>query len=111
LPPGTQGGGNKALGSSIVKYGRPVLGHVAVECRIEVELPGKEMAVEVARSISLDNGEYVRAEVVGRAIILTAKASTPASMLHTIEDLLSCLKVAEAIIEGGTEERLGDPEG
>ncbi len=71
---------------------------MSVDCRIEVELPDERKAVEVARSISLDNGEYVRAEVVGKSLILTMSASTPASMLHTVEDLLACLKVAESVI-------------
>ncbi len=71
---------------------------MTVECRIDVELPDERKAVEVARSISLDNGEYVRAEVHGRSIVLTMRSSTPASMLHTVEDLLACLKVAEAVI-------------
>jgi len=88
----------KVLASSIVKYRATAFPGVSVECRIEVELPDEEKAVEVARSISLDNGEYVKAEVIGRSIILTAVASSPASMLHTVEDLLACLKVAEAVI-------------
>ncbi|HVO77632.1 MAG TPA: KEOPS complex subunit Pcc1 [Methanomassiliicoccales archaeon] len=71
---------------------------MSVDCRIEVELPDERKAFEVARSISLDNGEYVRAEVFGRKIVLTMSASTPASMLHTVEDLLACVKVAESVI-------------
>ncbi len=90
----------------MVKYGPAEFTRVSVDCRIEVELPDEQRAVEVARSIALDNGEYVKAEVIGRSIVLTMRASTPASMLHTIEDLLACLKVAESVI--APEEDLDD---
>jgi hypothetical protein len=88
----------KVLWHGIVKYRAAESLRMSVECRIEVELPDEERAVEVARSISLDNGEYVTAVVTGRTIVMTAVASSTASMLHTVEDLLACLKVAESVI-------------
>jgi len=77
---------------------------VQVECRIEVEYDSEEQARSVAGSISLDDGSYARTEVVGRRLVVVASAPSAPSMLHTLEDLLSCLKVADLVVKGGGSE-------
>jgi tRNA threonylcarbamoyladenosine modification (KEOPS) complex Pcc1 subunit len=81
-----------------------------VRCVIELEYRTKEEAEKVARSISLDNGQYAQAEVDGNKLILTASAASAPSMLHTLEDLMSCLKVADEVVQGvsGSGEGLSD---
>ena len=71
-----------------------------VQCVIDLEYKSEDEAEKVARSISLDNGQYVQAEVHGNRIILTASATSAPSMLHTLEDLMSCLKVADEMVQG-----------
>jgi tRNA threonylcarbamoyladenosine modification (KEOPS) complex Pcc1 subunit len=67
---------------------------MSVKCRIEIELPSEDQAESIRRSIELDNGQYATAEVDGSTLILTADAKSMPSMLHTLEDLLACIKVA-----------------
>lgn len=69
-----------------------------VHCVIELEYENRADAENVARSISLDNGHYARAEVSGKRLVLTASAASAPSMLHTLEDLLSCVRVADEIV-------------
>jgi tRNA threonylcarbamoyladenosine modification (KEOPS) complex Pcc1 subunit len=71
-----------------------------VQCVIELEYKTKEEAEKVARSISLDNGQFAQAEIEGNRLILTASAASAPSMLHTLEDLMSCLKVADEVVQG-----------
>jgi tRNA threonylcarbamoyladenosine modification (KEOPS) complex Pcc1 subunit len=71
-----------------------------VQCVIELEYKTGDEAEKVARSISLDNGQYAHAEVRGNRLILTASAASAPSMLHTLEDLMSCLKVADEMVQG-----------
>jgi len=71
-----------------------------VQCVIDLEYKSEDEAEKVARSISLDNGQYAQAEVRGNRLILTASAASAPSMLHTLEDLMSCLKVADEMVQG-----------
>jgi hypothetical protein len=62
---------------------------VKVECRIELEYESEAQAKNVASSISLDNGEFAKAEVIGKKLIVTSSAPSAPSMLHTLEDLMA----------------------
>ncbi|QLH75399.1 MAG: hypothetical protein HPY73_08105 [Methanomassiliicoccales archaeon] len=72
---------------------------MTVTCTIEIDLRDEAEARAVLRSIELDNGPYARAEVDGQILRLEAEARSMMSMLHTLEDLLTCLKVAEGMIK------------
>ncbi len=81
-----------------------------VQCVIELDYRNAEEAEKVARSISLDNGNYAQAEVCGNRLTLRASAASAASMLHTLEDLLSCVKVADEMMKSiaGSGDGLSD---
>jgi len=81
-----------------------------VQCVIDLEYKSEDEAEKVARSISLDNGQYAQAKVRGNRLILTASATSAPSMLHTLEDLMSCLKVADEMVKGveGSDNGLSD---
>ena len=82
---------------------------MAIECAIEIDYDTEEQARNVARSISLDNGKYADAHVAGSKLIVRCSASSTPSMLHTIEDLLACIKVADQLVRGRVDEE-SDPE-
>jgi hypothetical protein len=73
---------------------------VQVDCRIELEYETEEQARNVSSSISLDNDKYARTEIEGRRLIITSSAPSAPSMLHTLEDLMACLKVADQVVKG-----------
>jgi hypothetical protein len=73
---------------------------VKVDCRIELEYESEAQARNVASSISLDNGKYADSEIQGRRLIITSSAASAPSMLHTLEDLMACLKVADQVVKG-----------
>jgi hypothetical protein len=73
---------------------------VQVECRIEVEYESEAQARNVASSISLDNGDYASAEVIGKRLVIVSSAPSAPSMLHTLEDLMACLKIADQVVKG-----------
>jgi hypothetical protein len=52
-------------------------------------------AEAVAASISLDDDGYIRTERRGRTIIAEASADSTMSLLHTLDDYLACVSVAE----------------
>jgi hypothetical protein len=59
----------------------------------------EERARNVNRSLKLDHGEHARSWVKGKMLRVECEASSLMSLLHTIEDLMACLKVADEITE------------
>ena len=68
---------------------------MAVETTIELDYGSEEEAVAVLEAIAPDNAPYAEAERSGSRLIIRASSSTAGQMLHTMEDLLACVKVAE----------------
>jgi len=52
-------------------------------------------AETVASSVSLDDEGYIETTRRGRTITARAKADSPMSLLHTLDDYLACVSVAE----------------
>jgi len=72
---------------------------MGVECLIRLEYPVDREAEVVLMAIEEDNPPYAQAEQDGSSVLIRATAASETSMLHTIEDLLACLKVAEEVFE------------
>lgn len=73
-----------------------------LRCRLAFEYENEDYAKNIAQSISLDNGKFAEAEVRDRELIITIKSHSAPSMLNTLEDLLSCLRVAEQTVRIGS---------
>ena len=56
-------------------------------------------AKAVAQSVSLDDEGYIRTTRKGATITATAAAEETLSLLHTLDDYLSCVSVAERTAE------------
>ena len=72
-----------------------VLPTMAVETTIELDYDSEAEAIAVMEAIEPDNAPYVEAERSGTKLTIRARSSTAGQMLHTLEDLLACVKVAE----------------
>ena len=71
----------------------------AVRCVIELEYPSEDVARRVHRSVSLDNEGYLVSEVRGSFISAIVEADSLSSLLHTLDDFLSCVGVAEGVVK------------
>lgn len=72
---------------------------VHASCLLELDMESQERAQNVNRSLELDHGGHARSWVEGRLLKVECEASSLMSLLHTIEDLMACLKVADEITE------------
>lgn len=72
---------------------------MSVDCRIVLNYPNERIARIVLNAIELDNGKHAVSRVEGNDLILEASALSENSMLHTLEDLLSCVKVASEMAQ------------
>ena len=68
---------------------------MAVETIIELDYDSEAEAVAVMEAIAPGNAPYAEAERSGNRLTIRARSSTAGQMLHTMEDLLACVKVAE----------------
>ncbi len=73
---------------------------MSVSCRIELDYPSPTEALQVQKSVELDNDEHLKSEVQGKVIVALAEAASLRSLLHTLDDFLSCVAVAEAVVRG-----------
>ena len=69
-----------------------------VSCSLRLEFASPDQAKQIHRSIELDNQGYVSTRLEGNAILADIEASSLNSLLHTLDDLLSCTSVAEKIV-------------
>ena len=71
-----------------------------VQCRLEFAYSSKAEAENVAKSLKVDDESWIRTKVAGRTLVADAKAESFMSLLHTLEDYLACLAVAERVLRG-----------
>ncbi len=69
-----------------------------VRCSLRIEFQSAEEATRVQRAVELDNQGYVSTRVVDNAILAEIEASSLNSLLHTLDDLLSCTTLSEKIV-------------
>lgn len=72
---------------------------MSVDCLIRIEYGDESTAEIVLRAIEQDNAGYAEAWREADTIILKTSAKSESSMLHTLEDLLSCVKVAGEMVK------------
>jgi len=70
-----------------------------VECFLELNFDSNEHAKQIFGSVHIDDATFMDSMRKESRILTTINTSTIASMLHTVDDYLSCVKIAENIIE------------
>jgi len=68
-----------------------------VLCRLSLEFASPDEAERVNRSVELDNEGYLKTGVEGNRISAEISAPSLKSLLHTLDDFLSCVSVAEKV--------------
>lgn len=69
-----------------------------VECRLRFTYPSEDFAEGVLRAVELENHPYVRARREGEVLLSDASADSVGSLLHTLEDYLANVAVAEKML-------------
>jgi hypothetical protein len=69
-----------------------------VRCVLELEYGDEAVAAAVHGALAPDNASFVRAEARGTCVIAEMDAASPMKLLHTVEDYLACVAVAEKTV-------------
>ena len=67
-------------------------------CRLEIDLKDKKTAERVLKSIKVDDYNFVESKLEGNMLIAEIKSNSVSSLLHTVDDYLACVSVAEKVI-------------
>lgn len=70
-----------------------------VTCELHLEFASHEVADKVHRSVVLDNQGYIESRVKGSAIAARVEAESLKSLLHTLDDFMACVAVAEGVVK------------
>ncbi len=71
------------------------------ECDFSLEFENPDQASRILESVKLDNGEWISARLEGRKIICHASSDSVGGLLHTAEDFLACVSLAERMTKKG----------
>ena len=69
-----------------------------ISCTLEFEYPSGQVAENIAKSIKVDDENFVKTDVEGGTISAIIESNNIPSLLHTIEDYLACLSIAEKTV-------------
>jgi tRNA threonylcarbamoyladenosine modification (KEOPS) complex Pcc1 subunit len=69
-----------------------------VRCGLRLAFSSEDEARKVHDAVELDNQGYVSTKVEGSSILADIEAASLNSLLHTLDDFLSCTSVAEKVI-------------
>ncbi|PIV70044.1 MAG: hypothetical protein COS08_02310 [Euryarchaeota archaeon CG01_land_8_20_14_3_00_38_12] len=73
-----------------------------IHCKMVFEYKNKKNAESIAKSIKVDNYIFVKTKTKDNKIMSEIESDSIPSMLHTIDDYLSCVGVAENIVDNKT---------
>lgn len=82
--------------------------NMKVRCKIWIKCKSEEEAEMLNDTIKIDNERYIESKATGNYIEAEAKANDILSILHTLDDFLACLSLAQQSID--TAEKMKNDE-
>ncbi len=81
-----------------------------VRCRIELNYSSIADAEKVLKAVAVDNEGFLTARQDGRTIVSDLSSDSILGLVHTVEDYLACVSIAEkAIKEAGARRHARGP--
>ena len=72
---------------------------MTIQCKLTLTYLKPEIARKIKDSLEVDNQNFLKTELSGDSIIAIIEAKSCMSLLHTLEDYISCLSTAENVLE------------
>jgi len=70
-----------------------------IECDLILEYENLDKTKNIYKSIEVDNYEYVKTQIKGKTLEAHIESKSISSMIHTLDDLLACINVAEKVVD------------
>jgi len=69
-----------------------------ITCVVEMEYDDSETAKNILQAVKVDDQGFVESQQRKNIVIAKITASSITSLLHTLDDYLACLSVAEHVV-------------
>ena len=70
-----------------------------ISCNLSIEYDDSSKAEKILRSIKVDDFDFVTSKVHDKRLEAEIKSKSVSSLLHTLDDYLACISVAEKIVD------------
>ena len=74
-------------------------GFMKIACKLEFGYASIEEAKAIAKAVEVDNYQFVDTRLDGKRIISKIESESIPSLIHTLDDFLACVGVAEKIMK------------
>jgi hypothetical protein len=71
-----------------------------IKCQLEFDYESEDEAKAVAKAVEVDNYQFVSISLKGKKLISIAESESIPSLIHTLDDFLACVGVAEKVVKG-----------
>ena len=68
-------------------------------CDIMIEYDDAGKTKKILRSIDVDNFDFVESQIKGKKLEAHIESKSVSSLLHTLDDFLACVSVAEKVVD------------
>jgi len=72
-------------------------------CSLVFQYPSKKQALCIQQSLAVDDDGFIESKVENNQLRAHIKSDTISSLLHTLDDYLSCIQVGENILKKQTK--------
>jgi len=70
-----------------------------ITCNIALDFASPEKAHQVYQSITIDDLTFVSSKIDGASLTAQIQTHSLSSLLHTLDDYLACISVAEKVVD------------
>ncbi len=70
-----------------------------ITCKLEFSYESEGEAEAIAKAVEVDNYQFVKTILEGKKIISIAESESIPSLIHTLDDFLACVSVAERVVK------------
>jgi len=68
-------------------------------CEIVIEFDDAEKVKTVLKSTEVDDFNFVKSKINGKILKARIESNSVSSLLHTLDDYLACVSVAEKVVD------------
>jgi hypothetical protein len=71
-----------------------------ISCKLEFIYGSEEEAKAILNAVEVDNYQFVNTTLEGERLLSTVESDSIPSLIHTLDDYLACVSVAERVVKG-----------
>ena len=70
-----------------------------ISCDVNIDYENEKETKAILNSIEVDNLDYIQSKIKGKTLITHIESNSIPSLIHTLDDFLACVSIAEKIIK------------